>query len=183
MLAAARSRRERSSTSTMARMSASTMAFCSTAPVLLPGRRNRVGVCAGSRRVAPRRTPPRCSSQQPPEREIAPENDALQRELRAKVKELFGGAENVTIAVNTDSPEFTVRRAPDGVAAPSEYRQAAATVASIAVLSVVAGLLFAYLYYNGAVHGSPQPDHTLGAPSSARRYDPYTLLGRDVDTL
>lgn len=165
-------------------MNAYTMAFVTPTPTLVPGSHSRAAVCVTSRRVCTRRrVTPRCSSQQQPEREIAPENDALQRELRAKVKELFGGAENVTIAVNTDSPKFTVRRAPDGVASPTEYRQAVTTVASIAVLSVVAGLMFIYMYNTGAIHGSPQPDHSHSSYSSSRRYDPYTLLGRDIDTL
>lgn len=119
-----------------------------------------------------------------PEREVADDDAALQRELRAKVKELFGGSENVSIAVHGDSAEFTVRRRTDG-STPNEYRQAIVTVASITVISVVAGFLFAYLYYSGAVHGSPNPERGYDSTRySSRNYvsDPYEVLA-DHDVL
>lgn len=116
-----------------------------------------------------------CTSQ--PEREVADENEALQRELRAKVKELFGGAENVSIAVNGERAEFTVKPAAD-----TEYKQAVFTASSIAVLSVIAGLVFAFMYNSGAIHGSPDPQKAPYHSSSARgRMDPYAMLGRDLD--
>ncbi len=108
----------------------------------------------------------------------------LQRQLRAKVKELFGGSENVSILVTGDRAEFTVRRAPNGET-PSSYKTALATVASIAVISVVAGILFAYLYSTGAVHGSPQPQRRYDMPqfSTSSYIDPYELLEAEREQL
>lgn len=143
----------------------------------LPLRAPRAPLSAVSRRsLRVGRRPPRASQ----EREVADDDAALQRELRAKVKELFGGHENVSIMVQGDSAEFTVRRRPDG-STPSEYQQAVTTVVSITVISVVAGLLFAYLYYSGAVHGSPRPERGYDTTRySTRTYtDPYERLSAE----
>lgn len=108
----------------------------------------------------------------------------LQNELREKVKELFGGSENVSIVVDGDRADFTVLTAPDG-SNVTEYRQAIVTVASIALMSAAAGLLFTFLYYSGAVHGATAPQTRYEMPTYATRsyVDPYELLESERDSL
>lgn len=118
---------------------------------------------------------------------MADENDALQRELRAKVKELYGGTENVSIALNGGDDDDEERALPEFTVTDGEYRQAVFTVSSIAVLSVLAGLVFAFMYNSGAIHGSPEPQKIQNGPrpyqntNSHSRLDPYAMLGRDLD--
>ena len=122
------------------------------------------------------------AAQQPPE---SAEDARLHSELRAKVNELFGGSENVTIRVDGgDRAEFTVRTAPDGGEMQS-YRHALVTVASIAAMSAIAGVLFMYLFSTGAVHGSPQPQKRYEMPTySTRSYiDPYELLQQESENM
>lgn len=108
----------------------------------------------------------------------------LQRELRDKVKELYGGSENVSILVTGDKAEFTVRKGPADQDM-STYKAAVGTAASIALMSIAAGLLFSFLYYTGAVHDSSQTPRRYDMPkfSSDTYVDPYTLLEMEADDL
>lgn len=159
------------------------MAFAAPASLaFIPANASGGAVCARRRAHSLRQRQAPRASQQPPEREreVAPDNDALQRELRMKVKELYGDVSNVSIRVNGDQAEFTVRREGDRLKGPSEYRQAVMTVTSIALLSVAAGLLFAGMYFSGAVHDSSSTIKNSESYSGYTRYDPYALLEDDL---
>lgn len=108
----------------------------------------------------------------------------LQRELREKVRELYGGSENVSILVTGDKAEFTVRKGPEDQDM-SSYKSAVGTAASIVLMSVAAGLLFSFLYYTGAVHDSSQTHRRYDMPkyASDTYIDPYTLLEMEADDL
>lgn len=115
-----------------------------------------------------------------------PEDDALQSDLQAKVNELFGGRQNVTIDMNTDSEvQFTVNRngrSGRAVVEPSVDRFRWYVFTSLVVVSVVTGAFFTALYYSGAVHGlDPTDDRHYEMPSygSGSYIDPYELLQHD----
>lgn len=98
--------------------------------------------------------------------------------MQAKVKELFGSRNNITIDMNTDSDvQFIVQ----GSAADTEAKQKSAAwsvIISVGVISVVAGVLFTAMYYAGAVHGSEDSDGRYEMPTYGTQsyIDPYQLL-------
>lgn len=106
------------------------------------------------------------------------EDDTLSVEFRQKVNELFGGRQNVKIEMEADSGvQFTVRNKNYG----TDYQQtkyAWAVISSIAVISVVAGLAFAVLFYSGAVHGSDQQERRYEMPTYGKSsyINPYELI-------
>lgn len=113
------------------------------------------------------------------------DDDRLNRELRAKVEELFGNRKNVTIDMDTESGvQFVVQKA--GAASESQQVKAAWTVIiSTGVISIAAGILFTALYYTGAIHGSDPIDKRYEMPTyGSRSYiDPYQLLDDDTELL
>ena len=114
------------------------------------------------------------------------DDEKLQSELNDKIRELFGGSENISIKMDEDdSAEFLVRRGPGGVNV-SSYRFAWVNASSVLIaVSAIAGLLFAYLYFSGAVHGSPSPNRRYEMPTyKTRSYiDPYELLDNEAQNL
>lgn len=101
----------------------------------------------------------------------------LNHELRMKVKELYGSAENVSIESNGDSVEFRVMRSPDG-GNLTEYRSAVFTVQSIVVMSIVAIIGFAAMVKIGAVHDGAVTERTYEMPTYGKSsyVNPYELL-------
>ncbi|CAN8070569.1 unnamed protein product [Agarophyton chilense] len=106
------------------------------------------------------------------------DDERLNKELQAKVRELFGSRNNVTIDINRDSDvQFMVQKE-DPVAEARQRKSAWTVVWSVGVLSLTAGILFTALYYSGAVHGSLDSDKRYEMPMyGSRSYiDPYQLL-------
>lgn len=116
----------------------------------------------------------------PPSSSNEPDDDALSRELRAKVNELFGGRQNVTIEMESDSGgvQFNVRNRPSAAQQQSQTRMAWTVIGSIAIMSVVAGLAFVALVYSGAVHGADEAHRRYDMPTYGKSsyVDPYKLL-------
>lgn len=112
------------------------------------------------------------------------EDARLNHELRMKVKELYGAAENVTIDSNGDSVDFLVMRSPDG-GNLTEYRSALFTVRSIVVMSVVALVGFAVLVQVGAVHDGSITEKTYEMPTYGKSsyVNPYELLQEEMPPL
>lgn len=165
----------------------STLAFCTPPLPLTPFHRPRPRTTHPfSPPVTPSRPLWRASSlPPPPSSSNDPEDDALSRELRAKVNELFGGRHNVTIDIEPDSDsgrvQFTVRNRPLAAAHAqhqAQVRMAWNVITSIAVMSVVAGLAFVALFYSGAVHGAGEAERRYEMPTYGKSsyVDPYRLL-------
>lgn len=108
------------------------------------------------------------------------EDDRLSLELRKKVNELFGGRQNVKIEMETDSNvQFTVHNKDYGTGY-QQTRYAWTLISSIAVISVVAGLAFAALFYSGAVHGSDQERrYEMPTYGKSSYVNPYELFEED----
>lgn len=116
------------------------------------------------------------------------EDERLQSELQAKVNELFGGRQNITIDMKKDSDvRFIVRRSTgyDGKSESPELqwlRSPRYIMSFIIVVSIVTGAFFTALYYSGAVHGYDLSDNrhfempTYGKDSYI---DPYELLQKE----
>lgn len=116
------------------------------------------------------------------------EDERLQSELQAKVNELFGGRQNVTIDMKKDSDvRFIVRRSTsyDRKSESPEVqwlRSPRYIMTFIIVVSVVTGAFFTALYYSGAVHGYDLSDNrhfempTYGKDSYI---DPYEMLRKE----
>ncbi|KAI0561945.1 hypothetical protein FGB62_69g239 [Gracilaria domingensis] len=106
------------------------------------------------------------------------DDERLSQELQAKVRELFGSRNNVTIDINADSDvQFVVQR--EDPALDAQQRKSAwAVIWSVGVISVAVGILFTALYYSGAVHGSFDSDKRYEMPTygSHSYIDPYQLL-------
>lgn len=122
-----------------------------------------------------------CHMSSRPDRELSgnsAEDEALQKELQQKVKELFGSRQNISIDVETDSGvQFIVRRR----AVEADMRQTKAAwsiITSVAIISVVAGVAFIALFYSGAVHGSDQSTSKYDMPTYGKSsyINPYELL-------
>lgn len=138
----------------------------------------------------------------------ADDDDALQEDLSAKVQELFGGRQNVTIDVEPDSNvRFIVRdnarpaqqrrrqrqqpqqqqQQQDGQSAVVQrLRSPWYIVSSIAVVSLVTGAVFTALYYSGAVHGydGSDPGHyEMPTYGKSSYIDPYELLEQEAAQL
>lgn len=116
------------------------------------------------------------------------EDERLQSELQAKVNELFGGRQNITIDMKKDSDvRFIVRRSAGygkKSASPEVQwvRSPRYIMTFIVVVSIVTGAFFTALYYSGAVHGYDLSDNrhfempTYGKDSYI---DPYELLRKE----
>jgi hypothetical protein len=105
-----------------------------------------------------------------------PENERLYKELRSKVDELYGSAENVSIVSRADDTvDFRVMRP----SSAKEYRMAWMTVGSIAALTALSFAAFAFLSQTGAIHSGT--NRTFEAPTyKTRTYvNPYSLLEQD----
>jgi hypothetical protein len=118
--------------------------------------------------------------------ESADDDDRLQLELRLKVRELYGGRENVAIVTEglDDTVEFRVRQGPGGVDYTS-YRAAWFTVGGILVSALLSMGLFFYLVKTGAVHDSTRTRVRHEMPSYGTRtyIDPYGLLQEDTPVI
>lgn len=135
-------------------------------------RRSLPAPASGARHVRAGQEPPAGPSR---------EDAELNLELQAKVRELFGGRENVSIEMDDADgrAEFLVRTAPDG-ADYKEYRSAVWTVGSVVAMSVVAGLVFTFLFFTGAVHGSSNERRYEMPTYGTRTYiNPYQVLDED----
>ncbi|PXF49062.1 hypothetical protein BWQ96_01200 [Gracilariopsis chorda] len=109
------------------------------------------------------------------------DDERLSQELQAKVTELFGSRNNITIDMNTDSDvQFIVQRSVASTEA-RQKRAAWSVIISVAVISVAAGVLFTAMYYAGAVHGSEDSDGRYEMPTYGTQsyIDPYRLLEED----
>lgn len=124
----------------------------------------------------------------------SPEDEALQQELRAKVNELFGGRQNVSIDIDPDSgrAKFSVLRQRAGVAGRGasiaeadqaiERNSALTIIQTIAIVSLLTGIVFTALYYSGAVHGSNSADmrhYDMPTYGTKSYINPYELLDDD----
>lgn len=113
-----------------------------------------------------------------------PDDEALQSELRAKVNELFGGRQNVSIDFDTTDSEvqFSVKRGERINPMVERFRSTRYIVTFIVVVSLVTGTFFTALYYSGAIHGyDPSDENHYEMPTYGTRsyVDPYELLQRD----
>jgi hypothetical protein len=118
--------------------------------------------------------------------ESADDDDRLQLELRLKVRELYGGRENVAIVTEglDDSVEFRVRQGPGGVDYTS-YRAAWFTVGGVLVSALLSMGLFFYLVKTGAVHDSTgtRARHEMPSYGTRTYIDPYELLQEDTPVI
>jgi hypothetical protein len=110
------------------------------------------------------------------------ENDRLYRELRSKVNELYGSADNVTIvSQNDDTVDFRVLR--PGSAEATAYRSAWMTIGSIAGLAALSFAVFALLSQTGAIHTANNPRYEMPTYKTRSYVDPYSLLEQDEGLL
>lgn len=111
------------------------------------------------------------------------DDEQLYRELREKVRELYGGRENVAIdAMDSDElVEFKVRTAPDG-SNVSAYRAAWFTVGSIIAAVVISVGVFAVMVKVGAVHDASLKRREYDMPSYRNRsyVQPMDFLQEDL---
>lgn len=109
------------------------------------------------------------------------DDEALNTELQKKVNELFGSRQNISIDVETDSGvQFTVRK--NQVRADYDQTKAAwSVITSIAILSIIAGVVFTAMYYSGAIHGSDPTTKRYDMPAYGKSsyVNPYELLEED----
>lgn len=118
-----------------------------------------------------------------------PEDEVLHTELRAKVKELFGGRQNVRIDIDKDvtSVQFTVgNKTPTTPSSSSSatidnqvIRSRRYILTFIAIVSLITGTVFTSLYYSGAVHGFDSNDdshYEMPTYGTNSYIDPYQLL-------
>lgn len=133
--------------------------------------------------VARRRTPPRCRrAPSMRDRDAGEEDVLLARELRRKVSELYGGAENVAISSTRDGVDFRVIRGP-ARDEEAQVRSAWITLASIGVVAVLSVAAFGVLMSVGAVHGSGVGEREYEMPAYGRRsyVNPYELLEQEAE--
>lgn len=85
------------------------------------------------------------------------EDSRLAAELRAKVNQLYGSGSKKRLKTSEDSKNkvYHLKSKDDG-----EVRQAWIVVASVAVCSVIAGVIFSGLWFGGFVHGKERPERT-----------------------
>jgi hypothetical protein len=116
----------------------------------------------------------------------AADDERLHRELRMKVRELYGGRENVAIVTegSDDEVEFRVRRGPGGEDYTS-YRAAWFTVGGIIASAVISLAFFGYLVKVGAIHDAKGTEHRHEMPTYGTRtyQDPYELLQEDTPVI
>lgn len=105
------------------------------------------------------------------------DDSALARELQLRVKELYGGSDNVAIESGADSVEFRVLRAGRSAEA-EELRSAWFTVLSIGVATAISIAGFAALVNLGAVHDARLTSRDYEMPAYGKRsyVNPYELL-------
>lgn len=113
------------------------------------------------------------------------EDELLHSELREKVKELFGGRQNVTIDMQKDSDvRFIVHGQGTRTMSPEVQwlRSPRYFLTFIVAVSVVTGAFFTAMYYTGAVHGYDLSDkHHYEMPTYGKDsyIDPYELLQKE----
>lgn len=110
------------------------------------------------------------------------EDILLARELRRKVDQLYGGAENVAMRSTADGVEFRVLRQPERDE-EAQVRSAWGVIASICVAAVVSIAGFAALVQVGAVHDSSIGDREYSMPAygSSSYVNPYEMLDREFE--
>jgi hypothetical protein len=118
--------------------------------------------------------------------ESADDDDRLHRELTRKVRELYGGRENVAIVTEgqDDAVEFRVRQGPGGIDFTT-YRTAWFTIGGVLACAVVSLGLFTFLLKTGAVHDAAgtKSRHAMPSYGSRTYINPYELLQEDTPVI
>lgn len=107
----------------------------------------------------------------------------LNDELKRRVRELFGDGKEARPGVGGQYSfdSGSMRKAQGGEGAVGDRRDAVFTLSSIAVMSVIAGIVFTFLWNSGFVHDGAIQRRYYDMPTygSASYIEPFELLAKD----
>jgi len=119
------------------------------------------------------------------------DDQQLNAELQRRVKELFGSSRRESVNGAADRKEgeysFEPQNSRDPLRAPSRgsRQDALFTLTSIAVMSVIAGILFTFLFESGYIHDASQdrPYYNMPTYGTTSYIEPVELLTKEFGAM